>query len=1026
MFVPVTPVAGPSRSSYTNASFSSPVFRHGSVFSCSSSLIHPSSYSTPTPFQNGNVRIRSASVFSREQWKKEEFSRKRQESREKLKTSWDLLFEKYKNVEDDDEIDLRTGEIVKDRGRLRSIQPRPFGKNVGLVSDDEGSVEDGLDMCEFDSDEDELGGWGNKSGLDPQEPEWELIEPTSRPWTKEDEQDFEEFLKAEENSRVQFSPDEGDEGRNRHGPRESAYSEMGDSQCWRDISPRSRGTRFLSLPTLNGLFSSNQESSEDELGTISNNKEDVVRCAPVHKRLPKALPEIVCPRVKRTQRPSRVMEVVIPSRSRSKSCSASCRPPVKQIQSVPKSASAINLLSDLFTPPPQEPFETPRATAQNASKSVYSNGKGKQRMLGERPREGTIGLASLRLDDAKYFKEVLLKRNGDTFKCDTCQQYGGVRRENAHLCKGRTGMCMFELEEVDVSHISNNIAKDRQLRTFSESPDHSQIKDTLVVNGFRIRKCRSCRDAGGERSENASKCKGKNSEKRCPFIDKQKSTKASAGVYERHTDKPVADDTNSDVEFILSTHTSHSKVTILHQKSQASIHEAETKVSAINSTLRRASNASDSNERHDLVRKGPSVSKSQKNQNPLGKRKSVVVAALPSPPPTSSITPSSPTVDDILSVSPELSLPPSSPPPHDLFSPASRTRSKPIPSPSVSVNDCAAPALHVSRVDPPGRIIHPVYHPTPPPSTDGCRSSSLSSDNPMVSLPRKSALRRPSEFSNPRPPSSVKRIRFSMVPHSPVQSPSPSEGDESEDELDLLGKSKTSSATTPCYKYERSSSPLRNEWNVRAADLGIKLGIEHTGRLPIAMVKNLVPSMGSLRPTLGSSSLSASKFALPSPPLSDVSRQRSLSSIKTTPREASRKPSSSLMLPPPVPYSKIRSTPRLSTPRINTSESPAPCPPPIVFKSLPSPVVHARARSRSASTAPAFETNPSTPQTRSRGLPDPRQLATTPSRKSSRALRNLQRVAKEIGDNAGLEWGLDEEADDGGRMWREGSVAAYR
>lgn len=50
---------------------------------------------------------------------------------------------------------------------------------------------------------------------------------------------------------------------------------------------------------------------------------------------------------------------------------------------------------------------------------------------------------------------------------------------------------------------------------------------------------------------------------------------------------------------------------------------------------------------------------------------------------------------------------------------------------------------------------------------------------------------------------------------------------------------------------------------------------------------------------------------------------------------------------------------------------------------------------------------------------------TAPTRKG-KVLMDLQRVAKEIGDEAGLEWGLDEETDDGGRMWREGSVAAYK
>ena len=77
-------------------------------------------------------------------------------------------------------------------------------------------------------------------------------------------------------------------------------------------------------------------------------------------------------------------------------------------------------------------------------------------------------------------------------------------------------------------------------------------------------------------------------------------------------------------------------------------------------------------------------------------------------------------------------------------------------------------------------------------------------------------------------------------------------------------------------------------------------------------------------------------------------------------------------------------------------------------------LLRARARSRSVSVAPI-----SHPPTK---VPVP---STAPRRKS-RLERELAKVAREIDDDAGLEWGMDEEVgEDLGRMWREGSVVKY-
>jgi hypothetical protein len=39
---------------------------------------------------------------------------------------------------------------------------------------------------------------------------------------------------------------------------------------------------------------------------------------------------------------------------------------------------------------------------------------------------------------------------------------------------------------------------------------------------------------------------------------------------------------------------------------------------------------------------------------------------------------------------------------------------------------------------------------------------------------------------------------------------------------------------------------------------------------------------------------------------------------------------------------------------------------------------------------------------------------------------DLRRLAEQIGDDAGYEWGMDEDAgEEVGRLWREGSVVRY-
>jgi hypothetical protein len=56
----------------------------------------------------------------------------------------------------------------------------------------------------------------------------------------------------------------------------------------------------------------------------------------------------------------------------------------------------------------------------------------------------------------------------------------------------------------------------------------------------------------------------------------------------------------------------------------------------------------------------------------------------------------------------------------------------------------------------------------------------------------------------------------------------------------------------------------------------------------------------------------------------------------------------------------------------------------------------------------------------------PLRSATTTPRKRTRSEMDLRRLAEQIGDDAGYEWGMDEDAgEEVGRLWREGSVVRY-
>ena len=123
----------------------------------------------------------------------------RHESAQRLKTAWERLLEKYGHIrpEDDDEIDLATGKVVKYRAGLLE-----FREDGGELPGEESDETESGSLAQYESDEDELGGWDDRSGLDDQGLEGfrEEEKKAVRPWNEEDpfdRQDREEFLRME-------------------------------------------------------------------------------------------------------------------------------------------------------------------------------------------------------------------------------------------------------------------------------------------------------------------------------------------------------------------------------------------------------------------------------------------------------------------------------------------------------------------------------------------------------------------------------------------------------------------------------------------------------------------------------------------------------------------------------------------------------------------------------------------------------------------------------------------------------------
>ncbi|WWC63906.1 uncharacterized protein I303_106511 [Kwoniella dejecticola CBS 10117] len=732
-------------------------------------------------------------------------------------------------------------------------------------------------------------------------------------------------------------------------------------------------------------------------------------------------------------------------------------------------------------------------------------------------------------DVSPYYTRLWKSRSGAIKLCKRCKKAGGERADKAALCRGRKGpsRCLFESSGRDkqaelrsdhepglveratsgssrpdrrrtvgrsgsrahslttdksdtdnspsvgrkpnrrsklVAAISDSETEQRgrsattPFRATSEYPEEPSgrpddldpdiyCQSMIYRKSGRARYCGQCWDAGGDRKDKAWWCKGRAWIKFCYFSTDEDG--GNSGLPRKQSTIPNP----------------HSKRTTPGRtpEVQLPLHSKGDRIKR----KRVISSEMPSNGLH-LVRATPTYNTTH----------------MPSPPPTSSVEPCSPMLyggeqaERTRSLS-AFSMPPSSPP---IFTPSTRPV-HPTPSPSLSATAAAESPTTQKFSTVPTRGATIGYRPTPPSSVDGARSSSLMSENMPLSLPRRGILRRPSDASCPPSSGSIKRARFSLQPRSPVryESSDPLQDTDQSDEdgASLSGNSLHSQVGSSPYfgssspgiradRYSCSASPLRNEWSVRARDIGIQLGPEHTGSLPRGMIKALAPSLA--KPTLASSA-SINRFSLPTPtpstgssappPFRPTVRNRSSPALRRGGSVIGGDSSNTtgLMLPPPVPIKQFTLAP---------SPAPAPAPVPALaldavsdstfasvsasVRRLETPItpsigrtepksstsaasnlqsqlkplnrtIKGRSRSRSISITPSSSSSSAASSAR---LTTPsyrpllRMVATTP-RKKSRIERELARRAEEM-DDAGLEWGMDEDTEDGGRMWREASV----
>ena len=146
-------------------------------------------------------RYRSASVATTDAAKKaRETDIKRRQAAQRCMSTWEALMDKYGaiGVDEDDEVDILTGRILVNRGRVDRMEMTDWGDILGSPEGGSDDEDDGAtEVGEEDPDRDELAGWSDDEPL-------RIARPPLAPrtWTAEDEADLAAFRRAETERRT--------------------------------------------------------------------------------------------------------------------------------------------------------------------------------------------------------------------------------------------------------------------------------------------------------------------------------------------------------------------------------------------------------------------------------------------------------------------------------------------------------------------------------------------------------------------------------------------------------------------------------------------------------------------------------------------------------------------------------------------------------------------------------------------------------------------------------------------------------
>ncbi|KAJ7288335.1 hypothetical protein C8J57DRAFT_1279892 [Mycena rebaudengoi] len=194
----------------------------------------------------------------------DDFNTEREASALRMFDVWSQLAEKYtRRIDEDDIVDLVTGEIVKDRGVLSAATPWKFGRfadlegSTGTDDDDEDDSEQlyGRPNLTDEDDVDELDAFAESGGT---EEVW--VVPPVRKMDPADARDLEEFMEAEKRRKEEC----GDEDASEDNDDLASYNVQAEVRDAGDDVDEIREPQVLETPV--SSLNADINESDDELG----------------------------------------------------------------------------------------------------------------------------------------------------------------------------------------------------------------------------------------------------------------------------------------------------------------------------------------------------------------------------------------------------------------------------------------------------------------------------------------------------------------------------------------------------------------------------------------------------------------------------------------------------------------------------------------------------------------------------------------------------------------------------------------